>query len=504
MNHFEKLSSKILEQLMTFCDGKSIVSLSATCKQFYELIKDSNKLMGKVRLIEHFGQKLNDGLIARSRRFQNLKIIFVKQFPEVKYLDEEEANLLKFLSNSIVNLTIEQQVSEIDSDAFELFLQRFLSKIQVCCLDALRINYGGSSGDEGYNNYRNQLTSLDPNRDTSDDYPLKVLKIRETCCESFKFFSACRQLETFEFKAGYLKVDQRFICSFLLHHSNLKNLRLEYSIEEDWNETYPNVVFTRWAEAEFQLETFEIFGAQLKNPTATAQFFAKQTKIKKLRVLFNFHDPLQIAGLRGILKSICELPELKELHVSYKACFKYILEKSVLEGLENGTVERLDIIAPHCPRNDSEICKTADTFQVELIRIFNNAKHINLLPRDELKDFIHFSLDDVPVERLQRINIQRLCCFRFQSPTVPEKWDEFESAVVEFIAKYKSQLKSLTIGHEDWFKNDFRMPLSFREALAENLSSLQGRRTPLESDQTVQIFRAGMFYSRYNIQPFYP
>lgn len=465
-------------KIMSHCSGTDLLRLSETCKRFMAIIVGNFETMAKIPLLINFAEPIPEDVfrLIENRSFVALKLVNIKDSMELsKDASQTTFSLLGLLSETVTDLTIKR--SEMLQNEFDNLLCTFLPSLKICRLEKVTIGY------EDEEDFDESLDESIVFPDSIGDYPLEVLELKNAVGEIVKFFADCTQLKRFKHVSGKEEqIDRNFVNALLCQQQNLKEVYIDYECVEGYEDeeviAYNDTYGFAWSRMSCKLDALELFSTELGDEKAAAKFLEKQKNLTKLSLCFN--------GIpsRDVMEVICDLRKLKDLNIECEYFAGEDNGESLVRfaSLESSTLKHLELDGSDVTAPMMRMFRGLETIKVNLF-------------------YDTLNLTDVPSEYLEKMELiehDRPCHFKFEPFEVPNNVTKFAAAVKRFVLMNVVIISGITIGHPNWLKcTNFNLSIYFCYNIVQMLPNL--KQIELYNVEGTKTFEA-FLKNRKNIQ----
>lgn len=455
IDRFNLLPNETILKIMSYCTGTDLLRLSETCKRFVSIISDNFETMAKIPLLIDFAKPINPDDVLRlieNRSFVALSVVNIKESMEF-FRDTSQTffPLLGLLSETITDLTIKR--SEMPQKDFDNLMSVFLPSLKICRLEKVVIGY---EDDEDFDESLEESIVFP---ESFENYPLEVLELKKVTGEIVKFFADCTQLKRFDhLSRKEEQLDRNFVNALLCQQLNLKHVFIDYEYVEGYGDeeviAYNDTYGFAWSRMSCKLDSLDLYSTELGDEKAAAEFLDKQKNLTKLSLCFNG------VPSRDVMEVICGLRKLKYLSIDceYLASEDNGDSLVVLAGLESSTLKHLELDGSDITVPMTRMFRGLDTIKVNLF-------------------YDTLNLTDVPFEYLEKMELiehDQHCHFRFEPIEVPANVSKFENAVERFVQMNVFVISGITIGHPNWLKcTKFSLSIYFCFSIVQKLPNLK-------------------------------
>lgn len=266
----------IWEDVLSFLDGKSLLSASEACRRFEEISVYSSKIGEKVRIVLNADGKIKtqlQALATSNRVYKNLKI----QVPESSRTNKKNVvgpaelrEIEAMFSETVTNLKLSNL--DLNSEVLKNLLVS-IKNLKVCWLD--RIN----SRHNDYIRNFNTMSSDVLQKLALDIADLQELSLVRTDFLCFYFFQNCVKLSKLEIDGLFMDlINVEHLETFIVNLNDLKELRLSKFSD--------NFIFATGLldNPPFQLDKLSISSVYWEDKISGNNFFTSQISLKNIEL----------------------------------------------------------------------------------------------------------------------------------------------------------------------------------------------------------------------------
>jgi hypothetical protein len=445
------LPEKVIKSILRHCDGKTLLNLSSTCKEFRKHVLQSEEFIKKIRFVVNCANLDDSEVLARIAFAANFKFVFLRiQNVQVALGKADVTNgflwLIERLGKTVKNLILSQ--SDVTSKQLNEVLSRQPNLTHITLFHSIV---------RGKSQKKLVLSKL-----------IELVSWKSTGLSYFDNFKLAKLLLNSDDKA----TNRNEIDKFLQQQENLKELNIDLSHFNALNQTLQTA-------PKFQLKVFKIYRYQTQNVDTDLvrlnEFLSTQKMLETLRFYIEKKSLMESKTVKNVLSTICSMDKIHDVEVllldnisiQHDQIQKTIHELSKLK-CRNKTVKKLTI---SIGIEDQKIVSS-------LINLFDSLEEINLdyASRNTVKISSKRSMAKFENFGVMKIVGDKMKTFEYLAESHPANRELFEENVGKFLKQNGKNVHKVSIGHLNWNSDEnssFKLTQTFCENLVNNLPNLE-------------------------------